>query len=159
MKHRKPKKNKMQFKVLKFLARGWPFKKIAKHLKISEPVVSYHWLNIKKKFGVKDREELLAQITEAGDVKKFLESRTSVTKEPPAFEAVVGAPTTDIDKYRSLPKENAEIAKDIDDVDMASTILRNKILKCGRANGRAEIVRRVIDHAVAEIKMLVSTRE
>jgi len=135
----------VQEKVFKAIIAGQSFDQILKKLKTNIPALVNVLVIIKKKTGIKCRghEELFKLIIERG-------------KTTPAFEDVVGAPTTGIDNYRALSPADKEIAKDNDDVDLAANILRNKIMKCGRANGRAEIVRRVVDHAISEIKMLIS---
>ncbi len=58
-----------------------------------------------------------------------------------------------------LSHTDSDMIKDMDDIDLAYNILQNKIQKCGRTNGRADIVRRVIGYAVGEIKILIGTKE
>jgi len=138
----------IQKKVYDEILAGQTFDQILKKLNSNYPALSNVLVIIKKKMGIKCRghEELFKWIIdEAGKI--------------PAFEEVVGAPTSGIDIHRALSPTDQEVAKDLDDVDLAAKILQNKIGKCGRANGRAEIVRRVMDHAVSEIKILIRTRE
>ena len=140
--------NSIQEKVVNEIAAGRSTAEIMGKLKITKKILDATTWVIKRKLKIKVRDHVEA-FKEIG--KKYrpvdvppLDDRRS--PDEPAGGSTMTPPP---------PLTDSDLVKDMDDIDLAANILTNKIQKCGRLFGLSEVVKRVLGHAISEVKILV----
>lgn len=140
----------VQEKVYTEIIAGQTFDQIMKKLKTRRLALCNVLFVIKKKTGIRCRsnEELFRRIL-AGETKKADPSGAEELKGEAKKLGII------LSDSPSLSSTDADLVKDMDDIDIAYNILQNKILKCGAMFGMSTIVKRIVSQAVGEIKILV----